>query len=156
MDARFTVNGKPEIVHVEPHILLLDALRDELGLTGTKEGCGTGDCGACTVLVDGEPVCSCLTLAVEVDGCAITTVEGLAQGEDLHPLQAAFIETGGLQCGFCTPGILVAASALLKRNPAPSDSEISESLAGNLCRCTGYDKIVMAVKLAAERLDHHG
>ena len=156
MDVRFTVNGKPEIVHVEPHILLLDALRDELGLTGTKEGCGTGDCGACTVLVDGEPVCSCLTLAVEVDGCAITTVEGLAQGEDLHPLQAAFIETGGLQCGFCTPGILVAASALLKRNPAPSDSEIRESLAGNLCRCTGYDKIVMAVKLAAERLDHHG
>ena len=102
MDVRFTVNGKPEIVHVEPHILLLDALRDELGLTGTKEGCGTGDCGACTVLVEGEPVCSCLTLAVEVDGCAITTVEGLAQGEDLHPLQAAFIETGGLQCGFCT------------------------------------------------------
>ena len=156
MDVRLTVNGKPEIVHVEPHILLLDALRDELGLTGTKEGCGTGDCGACTVLVDGEPVCSCLTLAVEVDGCAITTVEGLAQGEDLHPLQAAFIETGGLQCGFCTPGILVAAAALLKRSPAPSDSEIRESLAGNLCRCTGYDKIVMAVKLAAERLDHHG
>jgi carbon-monoxide dehydrogenase small subunit len=156
MDVRFTVNGKPEIVHVEPHILLLDALRDELGLTGTKEGCGTGDCGACTVLVDGEPVCSCLTLALEVDGCAITTVEGLAQGDDLHPLQAAFIETGGLQCGFCTPGILVAAAALLKKNPAPSDSEIRESLAGNLCRCTGYDKIVIAVKLAAERLDHHG
>ena len=156
MDVRFTVNGKLETVHVEPHILLLDALRDELGLTGTKEGCGTGDCGACTVLVDGEPVCSCLTLAVEVDGCAITTVEGLAQGDDLHPLQAAFIETGGLQCGFCTPGILVAAAALLKRSPAPSDSEIRESLAGNLCRCTGYDKIVMAVKLAAERLDHHG
>jgi carbon-monoxide dehydrogenase small subunit len=156
MDVRFTVNGKPEIVRVEPHILLLDALRDELGLTGTKEGCGTGDCGACTVLVDGEPVCSCLTLAVEADGCAITTVEGLAQGDELHPLQAAFIESGGLQCGFCTPGILVAAAALLQRNPAPSDSEIRESLAGNLCRCTGYDKIVMAVKLAAERLDHHG
>jgi carbon-monoxide dehydrogenase small subunit len=156
MDVRFTVNGKPEIVHVEPHILLLDALRDELGLAGTKEGCGTGDCGACTVLVDGEPICSCLTLAVEVDGRAITTVEGLALGDELHPLQAAFIESGGLQCGFCTPGILVAAAALLKRNRAPSDSEIRESLAGNLCRCTGYDKIVMAVKLAAERLDHHG
>ncbi|RPJ00858.1 MAG: (2Fe-2S)-binding protein [Chloroflexi bacterium] len=156
MDVRFIVNGKMEIVHVEPHILLLDALRDELGLNGTKEGCGTGDCGACTVLVDGEPVCSCLTLAVEVEGCAITTVEGLAPGDELHPLQAAFIEIGGLQCGFCTPGILVAAAALLKKNHAPSDSEIREALAGNLCRCTGYDKIVTAIKIAAETLDHHG
>ena len=156
MDVKFTVNGKAEIVQVEPHILLLDALRDELGLLGTKEGCGTGDCGACTVLVDGEPVCSCLTLAVEVDGCAITTVEGLAPDDELHPLQAAFIELGGLQCGFCTPGILVAAAALLNENPSPSDAEIRESLAGNLCRCTGYDKIVTAIQIAAERANHHG
>ena len=156
MDVKFIVNGKPETVCVEPHVLLLDALRDELGLTGTKEGCGTGDCGACTVLVDGKPVCSCLTLAVEVEGSAITTVEGLASGAELHPLQMAFIEMGGLQCGFCTPGILVAAAALLAENPAPRESEIRESLAGNLCRCTGYDKIVTAVQVAAERIDHHG
>jgi carbon-monoxide dehydrogenase small subunit len=156
MDVKFTVNGKPEFVRAEPHVLLLDALRDELGLTGTKEGCGTGDCGACTVLVDGEPVCSCLTLAAETDGCAITTVEGLAPGDELHPLQAAFIEMGGLQCGFCTPGILVAAAALLAENPAPSDFEIRESLAGNLCRCTGYDKIITAIEVAAERMNHHG
>ena len=156
MVVRFTVNGRAEIVNVEPPILLLDALRDDSGLLGTKEGCGTGDCVACTVLVDGEPVCSCLTLAVEVDGRAITTVEGLAPGDELHPLQAAFIELGGLQCGFCTPGILVAAAALLNNNPTPSDAEIRESLAGNLCRCTGYDKIVTAIQVAAEKLNHHG
>lgn len=156
MDISLTINGKAEVVRVDSHVLLLDALRDELGLTGAKEGCGTGDCGACTVLVDGKPVCSCLTLAAEVDGCAITTVEGLAPDSELHPLQAAFIETGGLQCGFCTPGILLAAAALLRENPTPSDFEIRESLAGNLCRCTGYDKIVTAVRVAAERMNHHG
>ena len=156
MDINLTVNGRKETVRVESHVMLLDALRDNLGLTGAKEGCGTGDCGACSVLVDGKPVCSCLTLAVEVDGCAITTVEGLASDSALHPLQAAFIETGGLQCGFCTPGILVAAAALLGENAMPSDSEIRETLAGNLCRCTGYDKIVTAVKVAAERIQQHG
>ncbi|MBN1964787.1 MAG: (2Fe-2S)-binding protein [Anaerolineae bacterium] len=156
MDINLIVNGKAVTLGVEPHVLLLDALRDELGLTGTKEGCGTGDCGACTVLLDGEPVCSCLTLAVEADGCAIMTVEGLAPGDELHPLQTAFIELGGLQCGFCTPGVLVAAAALLRKNPTPSDADIRQSLAGNLCRCTGYDKIVAAVKVAAERMAHHG
>jgi carbon-monoxide dehydrogenase small subunit len=164
----FSVNKEPVEIAVEPHLTLLDVLRDTLGLTATKEGCGTGDCGACTVLVDGEPVCSCLMLAVEAEGCEVTTVEGLAlrrAGEpvpskaegpagDLHPLQKALIAYGGLQCGFCTPGVLLSSVALLARNPRPTESEIREALAGNLCRCTGYDKIVRAVQAAAEEMQH--
>ena len=164
----FSVNKEPVEITIEPHLTLLDVLRDTLGLTATKEGCGTGDCGACTVLVDGEPVCSCLMLAVEAEGCEITTVEGLAlprAGEpvlskaegpagDLHPLQKALIAHGGLQCGFCTPGVLLSSVALLARNPRPTESEIREALAGNLCRCTGYDKIVRAVQVAAEEMQH--
>jgi carbon-monoxide dehydrogenase small subunit len=139
---------------VEPHLTLLEVLRDTLGLTGTKEGCGTGDCGACTVLVNGEPVCSCLTLALEAEGQDVTTVEGLANNGELHPLQKAFIAYGGLQCGFCTPGVLMSSVALLKRRPQPTEHEIREALAGNLCRCTGYDKIVRAVQAAAKEMSH--
>jgi carbon-monoxide dehydrogenase small subunit len=129
----------------------LDALRDQLGLTGTKEGCGTGDCGACSVIVDGVLVCSCLMLAAEAEGKTVETIEGMA-GEELHPLQRQFIEHAALQCGFCTPGILVAAKALLERNPDPTDTEIRYWLAGNLCRCTGYDKIIRAVQDAAAEM----
>jgi carbon-monoxide dehydrogenase small subunit len=166
----FSVNGQPVEIAVESHLTLLDVLRDSLALTGTKEGCGTGDCGACTVLLDGEPVCSCLMLAVEAEGKEITTVEGLAQNgnpfgqacpeqsrrthDKLHPLQKALITHGGLQCGFCTPGVLLAAAALLARNPQPTGGEIREALAGNLCRCTGYDKIVRAVQAAAKEMAH--
>ncbi len=131
---------------------LLDALRDRLGLTGSKEGCGTGDCGACTVVMNGRPVCSCLVLAVEADGAEIGTIEGLADGGRLHPLQEAFLDHAALQCGICTPGILVAAKALLERNPDPSDEEVRYWLAGNLCRCTGYDKIIAAVQIAAAEM----
>ncbi|MDE0344963.1 MAG: (2Fe-2S)-binding protein, partial [Boseongicola sp.] len=130
----------------------LDALRDRLELTGAKEGCGTGDCGACTVLLDGRPVCSCLVLAAEAKGREVGTVEGIADGEDLHPLQSKFIEHAALQCGICTPGILVAAKALLERNPDPSETEVRYWLAGNLCRCTGYDKIIRAVLDAASEM----
>ena len=131
---------------------LLDALRDRLGLTGSKEGCGTGDCGACTVVMNGRPVCSCLVLAVEADGAEIGTIEGLADGGRLHPLQEAFLDHAALQCGICTPGILVAAKALLERTPDPSDEEVRYWLAGNLCRCTGYDKIIAAVQVAAAEM----
>ncbi len=148
----FFVNDEPVSIQVEPHLTLLEVLRDQLGLIGTKEGCGTGDCGACTVLVDDEPVCSCLTLAVETEGQRIETVEGLAPADELHPLQSAFIQFGGLQCGFCTPGVLMASVALLARNPHPTEADIRAALAGNLCRCTGYDKIVKAVLVAAEEL----
>ena len=174
----FSVNEQPVEIVVEPHLTLLDVLRNTLGLTGTKEGCGTGDCGACTVLVDGEPVCSCLMLAVEAEGQEVTTVEGLAlrrppsesrgkvEGHvlsgaeglttdgELHPLQKALIAHGGVQCGFCTPGVLMSSAALLARNPRPTEGEIREALAGNLCRCTGYDKIVRAVQAAAEEMEH--
>ena len=150
----FFVNQQPVQVAIEPHLTLLELLRDNLALTGTKEGCGTGDCGACTVLVDGQPVCSCLLLAVEAEGQEVTTLEGLAVDGQLHPLQAAFITKGGLQCGFCTPGMLLAAAALLARRPQPSEAEIREALAGNLCRCTGYDKIIQAVQTAAEEMSH--
>jgi aerobic carbon-monoxide dehydrogenase small subunit len=140
-----TVNGDRREFLCDTNQTLLQVLRDELALTGTKEGCGTGDCGACSVLVDGRLVCSCLMLGVEAQGKAIETVEGIAQGEQLHPLQRKFIEHAALQCGICTPGLLVAAKSLLERNPDPSEEEVRLWLAGNLCRCTGYTKIIDAV-----------
>jgi len=149
MHVNTTVNGDPAGYACEPEETLLDALRDRLGLTGTKEGCSTGDCGACSVLMDGEVVCSCLVLAAEAEGRSVETVENLAAADRLHPLQAAFLEHAALQCGVCTPGFLMASKALLDRNPDPSESEIRYWLAGNLCRCTGYDKIVRAVASAA-------
>jgi carbon-monoxide dehydrogenase small subunit len=144
-----TVNGDSAEFLCEPGESLLDALRDRLQLTGSKEGCGSGDCGACTVVLDGEMVCSCLVLAAEAEGRRIDTVEGVARGSELHPVQRQFLEHGALQCGFCTPGFIVSAKALLDRTPDPSEHEIRYWLAGNLCRCTGYDKIVRAVQDAA-------
>jgi carbon-monoxide dehydrogenase small subunit len=144
-----TLNGEPGEFLCEPRQTLLEVLRDVLDLTGTKEGCATGDCGACTVLLDGRPVCACLVLAAEVAGRAVTTVEGIATGDRLHPLQQKFLEHAALQCGICTPGFLVAAKALLDRRPDPTEAEVRYELAGNLCRCTGYDKIVRAVLDAA-------
>ena len=146
-----SINGNPVSLAVEPHLTLLEVLRDTLGLTGTKEGCGAGNCGACTVLLDGEPVNSCLLLAAEADGSEVITVEGLA---NLHPVQEALVAHGGLQCGFCTPGVILSSVALLKRNPRPTEAEIRDALAGNLCRCTGYDKIVRAVQAAAGEVSH--
>lgn len=145
-----TINGDDVEFACEPTETLLDVLRNRLGLTGAKEGCGTGDCGACSVQVDGRLVCSCLVLGVEAEGREIETVEGLANGTELHPLQAKFLEHAALQCGVCTPGFLIAAKALLEKNPDPSEEEIRFGLAGNLCRCTGYDKIVRAVQDAAK------
>jgi carbon-monoxide dehydrogenase small subunit len=147
-----TVNGDRLDFVCEPDETLLDCLRDRLGLTGAKEGCGTGDCGACSVILDGRLVCSCLVLGAESENRDIETVEGLADGDRLHPLQRQFLEHAALQCGICTPGFLMAAKALLDRNPAPSEEEIRFGLAGNLCRCTGYDKIVRAVQDAAKEL----
>jgi carbon-monoxide dehydrogenase small subunit len=147
-----TVNGDPVEFLSDPGTTLLDALRDELGLTGSKEGCGSGDCGACSVIVDGRLVCSCLMLAAEAEGRRIETIEGMAEGSVLHPLQRKFLEHAALQCGFCTPGLLVAAKALLDANPDPSESETRYWLAGNLCRCTGYDKVIRAVMDAAAEL----
>ncbi|MEM1420901.1 MAG: (2Fe-2S)-binding protein [Pseudomonadota bacterium] len=144
-----TVNGDAVEFLCEPDETLLDALRDRLGLTGTKEGCGTGDCGACSVTVDGRLVCSCLVLGAEANGASVDTIEGLGQGDALHPLQRKFLEHAALQCGVCTPGFLVAAKSLLDRNPDPTETEVRYWLAGNLCRCTGYDKIVRAVIDAA-------
>ncbi len=145
-----TINGEPVEFLCEARQSLLESLRDILGLTGSKEGCLTGDCGACTVLVDGRPVCSCLMLGVEARGKKITTVEGLAEGSKLHPLQQKFLEDAALQCGICTPGFLMSAKSLLDHNPNPTEAEIRYALAGNLCRCTGYDKIVRAVQDAAK------
>ena len=145
-----TVNGDAVEFVCPGNETLLDVLRDRLGLTGSKEGCGTGDCGACSVTVDGQLVCSCLVLGAEVEGRTVETVEGLADGDKLHPLQTKFIEHAALQCGVCTPGFLVAAKALLDHNPKPTETEIRYALAGNLCRCTGYDKIVRAVSAAAK------
>ncbi len=147
-----TVNGEPTDFLSADSTSLLDALRDELGLTGTKEGCGTGDCGSCSILFDGKLNCSCLILAPEAEGREIVTVEGIADGDQLHPLQQTFLEGAALQCGVCTPGFLVAAKALLDENPDPTETEIRYGLAGNLCRCTGYDKIVRAVQEAAVQL----
>ena len=146
-----TVNGEPAEFLCAPDATLLSAVRDGLGLTGTKEGCGTGDCGACSVIVNDRLVASCLVLAAEAQGSRVTTIEGIAQGETLHPLQQAFLEEAALQCGVCTPGFIVAAKALLDCNPAPTELEVRQWLAGNLCRCTGYDRIVRAVLAAAGR-----
>jgi aerobic carbon-monoxide dehydrogenase small subunit len=147
-----SVNGDEYEYLCEPGQTLVDVLRNELELTGTKEGCSTGDCGACSVILDGELVCSCLVLAVETDGKEVETIEGMANGDQLHPLQRNFLELNGLQCGICTPGVLVAAKALLERNPNPTETETRFWLAGNLCRCTGYDKIVRSVMAAAEEM----
>jgi carbon-monoxide dehydrogenase small subunit len=147
-----TINGDDTEFLCEAQQTLLDVLRDELQLSGTKEGCATGDCGACTVMVEGIMVCSCLVLAVEAEGAKIETIEGMAQGDNLHPLQQKFLELNGLQCGICTPGILIAAKALLEHNPDPTEIEIRYWLAGNLCRCTGYDKIIRSVQAAAKEM----
>ncbi|MCZ0812329.1 MAG: (2Fe-2S)-binding protein [Pseudomonadota bacterium] len=147
-----TINGDPVDYLCDAGESLLDVLRDRLGMTGSKEGCGTGDCGACSVTVDGRLVCSCLMLGAEAEGREIATIEGMADGETLHPLQRKFIEHAALQCGICTPGILVAAQSLLERNPDPTEEETRYWLAGNLCRCTGYDKIIRAVLDAAKEM----
>jgi carbon-monoxide dehydrogenase small subunit len=147
---KLRVNGQEREIIVEPRQTLLDALRYDLGLTGTKEGCGDGNCGSCTVLLDGKAINSCLVFAIEVDGQEITTIEGLFQAGKLHPLQQAFIDEGAVQCGFCTPGMILTAKALLDSNPNPTEVEVRQAIAGNLCRCTGYDKIVRAIlKVAA-------
>jgi carbon-monoxide dehydrogenase small subunit len=149
MKIGFILNGKSVEVRVPPHWTLLRLLREKLGLTGTKEGCGIGECGACTVMLNGEPVNSCMVLAVECDGANVRTVEGLVKDGVLDPIQDAIIEHGGVQCGFCTPGILMSSRALLDRNPTPSETDIREALVGNLCRCTGYLRIVDAVREVA-------
>jgi aerobic carbon-monoxide dehydrogenase small subunit len=144
-----TVNDEPVEVLVQPYETLLDALREDLGLTGPKEGCGTGDCGACTVHVDGKPIASCLVLAMQARGRSVRTIEGLAKADALNPLQEAFVRLGVPQCGFCIPGVLMAAAALLEENPRPTESEIRYGIAGNLCRCTGYTKMLTAISEAA-------
>ena len=146
------VNGEPVEVAFAPHKTLLEVLREDLGLTGTKHGCELGECGCCAVLLDGRPVLSCLVLGVAVEGHEVTTVEGMAEGPKLHPLQEAFAELGAAQCGYCTPGLLLTAKALLEETPEPSREQIKEALAGNICRCTGYIKIFEAVELAAARM----
>ena len=155
MDKRnlsFTLNGEPVQVDIEPHLTLLQVLRDRLELTGTKEGCGMGECGACTVLLDGKTVNSCIFPALEVEGKSVTTIEGLADAKGgLHPIQKAFIELGGVQCGFCTPGMVLSAKALLDETPKPTEEEIRNGIAGNLCRCTGYLQIVQAIKAASNQ-----
>lgn len=145
-----TVNDKEYEVAVQPNQTLVDVLRYELRLTGTKKGCGTGDCGSCTVIMDGKPVNSCLVLAVQANGRRITTIEGLESEEGLHPVQKAFTEKGAIQCGFCSPGMILSSKSLLDRNPKPTEEEIRRALSGNLCRCTGYQKIVDAVKSLSE------
>ena len=153
MKVTLEINREVRQLDVEPYRSLLDVLRVEAGLTGTKKGCDVGDCGACTVLVNGKPVNSCLMLGVEADGCKVTTIEGLqASPERLHPLQDAFIRYGGAQCGFCTPGMIMMAAALLAENPQPSEDEIRFGIAGNICRCTGYTKIIEAIQAAAKEM----
>ena len=155
--ATLNVNGTPYPVELDPHVSLLDAVRDVIGLTGSKEGCDDSECGACMMLLDDKPVNSCSYLALQADGREVTTVEGLADGEELASLQRAFLEHGGVQCGFCTPGMLISATALLRANPAPSDEDVRIALSGNLCRCTGYDGIVRAVRsVAAVRTSRSG
>lgn len=148
----FTLNGRLQEIEVEPHELLLDVVRDRLGLTGAKRSCDVQVCGACTLLVDGRPVSACTTLAFEVRGRTVLTIEGLAEDGKLHPLQQAFIEHGGFQCGFCTPGMILAAKALLDENPDPSEAELKHFMHGNLCRCTGYKKIIESIMAAAKKL----
>lgn len=148
---RIEVNGVSRKAFIEPTLMLVDFLRDHLGLTGTKKSCGSGNCGACTVILGGKAVNSCLILAAEADGHSVTTIEGLQKNEMLHPLQEAFIKYGAIQCGFCSPGMILTAKALLDQNSFPSEDQIKEALAGNLCRCTGYSKIIEAIKSVAER-----
>ena len=151
-----SVNGEPLEVSFAPYKTLLEVLREDLALTGTKHGCELGECGACAVLVDGEPQLSCLVLALDCEGRRIETVEGLGRGAELHPLQAAFADLGAAQCGYCTPGILMTAKALLEREPSPSRERIREAISGNLCRCTGYQQIFEAIEEAARRMEHEG
>ena len=146
------VNGNQYTLHVKPSTTLLDIIREDLGLTGAKEGCGEGECGACTVLMDSLAVNACLVLAVEANNKQITTIEGLAHGGDLHPIQQAFVDIGGLQCGFCTPGMILSTKALLDKNQNPTDQEIRKGLEGNFCRCTGYTKIIESVRVAADKM----
>ncbi len=148
---KLIVNEQEYELFIEPHKTLLDVLRDDLGLTGTKRGCDSGQCGACTVLLDGKPILSCITLACEVDGRKIHTIEGVAKDGELHPLQKAFLKYGAVQCGFCTPGMILSASALLESNPSPTVEEIKKAISGNLCRCTGYLKIIEAIQGASEQ-----
>ena len=152
MEIEITVNGRKRRFDVEPNKLLLNLVRDELYLTGTKYGCGIGECGACTILLDGEAVQACMVLAVDADGKSVETIEGVADGDKLDPIQEAYIEEGAIQCGFCTPGFIMTTKALLKENPDPSEAEIREYLKGNYCRCTGYVNIVKAVQSAAKKL----
>ena len=147
---RLKVNGQEYELAVDTHRTLLEVLREQLGFVGTKNGCDQGECGTCTVLLDGKPVHSCLSLAVEAQGKNITTIEGLAKGDDLHPLQQAFVDHGAIQCGFCTPGMIMSAKSLLDRNPSPTAHEIRRTISGNLCRCTGYVKIIEAIKAVAD------
>jgi len=149
---KLEINGETYVLNVKPNTLLLDLIREEIGLTGTKRGCDTGECGACTVILEGEAVNSCLVLAVEADGKKITTIEGLAKEGNLHPLQEAFIKEGAIQCGFCTPGMILSAKALLDKNPNPTELEIKKAIAGNLCRCTGYTKIIKAILSASKKM----
>ncbi len=151
-----TINGNLEKVEVQPSETLLEMIRERLHLTGTKEGCGMGECGACTVIMDGVTVNSCLILAAEADGKSIVTVEGLGSKEKLHPVQEAFVKHGGLQCGFCTPGMVVSATYLLKKYPNPTDEEIREGIAGNFCRCTGYTQIIESIEVAAKTISEGG
>ncbi|MBW2262156.1 MAG: (2Fe-2S)-binding protein [Deltaproteobacteria bacterium] len=151
VEITLTVNGDPYSVHVEPNRTLLDVLRDDLGLTGTNRGCNQGDCGACTVLVDGKAMNACLVLAPDADGAQITTIEGLATGGRLHPIQQAFIDEGAVQCGYCTPGMIMTAAALLAAHPDPTEEQIRNGIEGNLCRCTGYESIVRAVRAAGRK-----
>jgi len=155
-ELKINVNGKAYEVEIEPDLRLLDLLREKLRLTGTKEGCGEGECGACTVILEGRAVNSCLVLAVQAHEKNVLTIEGLEKGDELDPVQQAFLDNGAVQCGYCIPGMVLSAKALLDTNPLPSDDEIKESVSGNLCRCTGYDKIVSSVKLASDRLSKEG
>ncbi len=151
-EIRFTLNGKPYALSVKPWRTLLELIREDLSFTGTKEGCGQGECGSCTVIMGGKTVNSCLVPALEADNQEIITIEGLVDGDNLHPIQDAFVQQAGMQCGFCTPGMIISAKALLDKNPNPSEEEIREGIAGNFCRCTGYTKIIESISAAAEAM----